>query len=69
MAHPYLSVQAEKESGLSDKLVGFAEKGITNVGGPVGAPRVCVCVFAVGRTMSLVMSMTLYVHTLHLLIL
>ena len=43
MTHPYLSVQAEKESGLSDKLVGFAEKGITNVGGPVGAPRVCVC--------------------------
>ena len=43
MTHPYLSVQAEKESGLSDKLVGFAEKGITNVGRPVGAPRVCVC--------------------------
>ena len=21
---------------------GFAEKGITNVGGPIGAPRVCV---------------------------
>jgi hypothetical protein len=42
MAHPYLSVQAEKESGLSDKLVGFAEKGITNAVGPVGAPRVCV---------------------------
>ena len=32
------------------------------------APRGCVCVFAVGRTMSLVMSMTLCVHTLQLLI-
>ena len=42
MTHPYLSVQAEKESGLSDKLVGFAEKGITNVDSPVGAARVCV---------------------------
>ena len=33
---PVGSGQAEKEAG------GFAEKGITNVGGPIGAPRVCV---------------------------
>ena len=70
MTHPYLSVRAEKESGLSDKLVGFVRKRNHKCGWahwrPAGlCARFYSCLFVPLRLLVSLLALLNLFHRLH----